>query len=447
MNLTVGTNNRATARRTDSCAPTPNQTMGYDAAGNLTSEPGRTYQYDGEGRIKSVNSGAVAAYAYDGEGRRAVKTSGAGTRIYFYDAFGNPILESANAQGAWLAAHAFFNGRHVYENTGQLLWRHVDHLGSAAVRTDVNGAKVGDWRYYPFGERAVGSAAVDPYEFTGKERDAETGLDYFGARHYGNHLGRFNSRDPIGAGASLFDPQSWNGYSYVNNRPLNYVDPDGHVPIQVITGAVGGGVGAAVGAGFEAWRQRREYGEVRNWGKVGTAALGGAAAGALAGATLGVGAAAGTGATAVEVATVTAGSNVIGGMVQRRIDEGLGYEAPADFYTESVSVATDLGTGLVFGSAGGRIGEKLFPIPNVRREIALIRMRYGHDPVAGRAAAIELERRAELRAGLNSVTAGVAGGVPTEGTKWFLRQWLLRREPVRPSVRVRVCFEEAGCLQ
>jgi RHS repeat-associated protein len=156
-----------------------------------------------------------------------VKASGAGTRIYFYDAFGNPILESANSQGAWLAAHAFFNGRHVYENTGQLLWRHVDHLGSAVVRTDVNGGKLGDWRYYPFGERAVGSAAVDPYEFTGKERDAETGLDYFGARYYGGALGRFTSPDRPLLDQKPADPQSWNLYAYARNNPLLFVDPTG----------------------------------------------------------------------------------------------------------------------------------------------------------------------------------------------------------------------------
>ena len=46
MNPTVGTNNRATARRTDSCVLTPNQTTGYDAAGNPTSEPGRSRRED-----------------------------------------------------------------------------------------------------------------------------------------------------------------------------------------------------------------------------------------------------------------------------------------------------------------------------------------------------------------------------------------------------------------
>ncbi len=63
--------------------------------------------------------------------------------------------------------------------------------------------------------------------FTGKERDAETGLDYFGARYYSGAQGRFTSPDPEYQGAKLEDPQSWNGYAYGRNNPLKYVDPDG----------------------------------------------------------------------------------------------------------------------------------------------------------------------------------------------------------------------------
>ena len=68
-----------------------------------------------------------------------------------------------------------------------------------------------------------------PEEFTGKERDQETGLDYFGARYFSGAQGRFTSPAPENASAFLYpdDPQSWNGYSYARNNPLRYVDPDG----------------------------------------------------------------------------------------------------------------------------------------------------------------------------------------------------------------------------
>ena len=89
-----------------------------------------------------------------------------------------------------------------------------------------------------------------PQEFTGQERDAETELDFFQARHFSNVLGRFLSADPGNAGANLYAPhgrklsrarsafhtllwvadpcgQTWNGYAYVRNNPLALVDPSG----------------------------------------------------------------------------------------------------------------------------------------------------------------------------------------------------------------------------
>lgn len=62
---------------------------------------------------------------------------------------------------------------------------------------------------------------------TGKERDAETGLDYFGARYYSGAQGRFTSPDPIMASARTSIPQSFNRYSYALNNPLKFVDPTG----------------------------------------------------------------------------------------------------------------------------------------------------------------------------------------------------------------------------
>src|SRR5208282_3172331 len=71
---------------------------------------------------------------------------------------------------------------------------------------------------------------------TGKERDTESGNDYFGARYFGSSMGRFLSPDyadmnwgPVDIpGADYEDPQSLNLYSYVHNNPLSNVDPDGH---------------------------------------------------------------------------------------------------------------------------------------------------------------------------------------------------------------------------
>ena len=64
-------------------------------------------------------------------------------------------------------------------------------------------------------------------EFTGKERDAETGLDYFGARYFSGAQGRFTSPDSP-AYSKLSNPQSWNLYAYTLNNPLAFTDPTGH---------------------------------------------------------------------------------------------------------------------------------------------------------------------------------------------------------------------------
>lgn len=77
------------------------------------------------------------------------------------------------------------------------------------------------------GVRAGGCAGSRYPFFTQKERDIETGLDYFGARYYSSVQGRFSSADPGNIGVDEDDPQSWNGYGYARHSPLVYSDPEG----------------------------------------------------------------------------------------------------------------------------------------------------------------------------------------------------------------------------
>jgi RHS repeat-associated protein len=68
------------------------------------------------------------------------------------------------------------------------------------------------------------------HEFTGKERDTESGLDYFGARYNSSSMGRFMSPDPSNLSVDQWLPQTWNRYSYALNNPLNMVDRNGLWP-------------------------------------------------------------------------------------------------------------------------------------------------------------------------------------------------------------------------
>jgi RHS repeat-associated protein len=106
---------------------------------------------------------------------------------------------------------------------------HVDALGSVRVVTDAAGQVLRHHDFLPFGEEwQPPPSSPDQRLFTGKERDVESGLDYFGARYYRADLGRFTSVAPIQSWQdSTLQPQRWNRYTYGLNNPVRFDDPDG----------------------------------------------------------------------------------------------------------------------------------------------------------------------------------------------------------------------------
>jgi RHS repeat-associated protein len=122
----------------------------------------------------------------------------------------------------------------------------ADHLGTTTMELSSGGWPLYSGDFAPYGQEiidgAVSSAPTDTssnhYKFTGKERDAESGLDYFGARYYTSSMGRWMSPDwsakeePVPY-SKLDNPQSLNLYSYVYNNPLSKADPDGHCPVCI----------------------------------------------------------------------------------------------------------------------------------------------------------------------------------------------------------------------
>lgn len=170
-------------------------------------------------------------------------------------ALGPPALGYA----VGLAQNQLINAVHIQElrdrvlnawNSGSsidLRWLINDHLGTPRMALDQSGSLAGVSRhdYLPFGEElgsATGRTTGKGYtsldnlrqRFSEKERDAETSLDYFGARYYASNQGRFTSPDPLAGSASVFGPQSWNRYSYGLNNPLRFVDPSGMEPDEPI---------------------------------------------------------------------------------------------------------------------------------------------------------------------------------------------------------------------
>ena len=212
--------------------------------------------------------------------------------------------------------------------SGSVAYYFSDHLKTASIVTDSAGNIKSESDYYPWGgELQFVNNDSNHYKFTGKERDSESGLDYFGARYYSNGLGRFITPD-WGASAvdvpyaEFGDPQSLNLYSYVRNVPTVKSDPDGHCPW-----CIGAAIGAAAGFTGSIIVQKWEHpDQAINWKSVGAATLGGA----VAGATLGLAAPAVlttvTGTMVVstagigETAAVGAASGIAGGVVERTVE-------------------------------------------------------------------------------------------------------------------------------
>ena len=106
-----------------------------------------------------------------------------------------------------------------------IYYRHSDHLGSANWITDFHGDPIQYLHYLPYGELLLNQQVAgydERYKFTDKERDAESGYDYFGARYYASPLYNWTSVDPLADQSPQISP-----YAYCNWNPIKFVDPDG----------------------------------------------------------------------------------------------------------------------------------------------------------------------------------------------------------------------------
>ncbi len=112
------------------------------------------------------------------------------------------------------------------ERSGQSYFYQTDFLGSVRKLTNAAGTVVNSYDYDAFGNFEVRSETVaNPYTYTAREFDPESGLHFYRARYYNPATGRFLSEDPIG-----LESGDANAYRYVFNSPVNLTDPSGKLP-------------------------------------------------------------------------------------------------------------------------------------------------------------------------------------------------------------------------
>jgi RHS repeat-associated protein len=105
-------------------------------------------------------------------------------------------------------------------------------LGSSSVTTDANGVKTASALYKAFGETRYTSGILGTdYHFTGQRNDSYIKLYFYGSRYYDPELGRFIQPDSI-VPASSQGTQAWDRYAFVNNNPVRYTDPTGHMSCE-----------------------------------------------------------------------------------------------------------------------------------------------------------------------------------------------------------------------
>jgi RHS repeat-associated protein len=201
----------------------------YDNNGNtLTDANSRSYTWDYDNRLSQavVPGTGTVTFKYDPFGRRIQKSSPNGTTNYVYD--GSDITAEYGETGILKAKYA--QGPGIDQPLAQfrsntLGFYHADGLGSITSLTDSNGAILNTYAYDAFGNQTSTTESVgNPFRYTAREFDTETGLYYYRARYYDPQARRFISEDPIGLNGGI------NLYAYVGNNPLYLRDPLGLDP-------------------------------------------------------------------------------------------------------------------------------------------------------------------------------------------------------------------------
>ncbi len=207
----------------------------------------RTLIYNQDNRLSRVleNGEVLGEYVYNAFGQRVKKTTAAGVTVFLYDFDGNLIAEYQGSPwtSSLIAEYLYFGGNCLArtDGGGNVYFYYNDGLGTPRMVMDENNTVVWAAEHAPFGkaEVNVNSTITNNLRFPGQYYDQETGMHYNWHRYYDPETGRYISADPIGLAGGM------NLYAYVENNPVNRIDPFGLATYRGVEGhyyVAGGGV-------------------------------------------------------------------------------------------------------------------------------------------------------------------------------------------------------------
>jgi len=212
----------------------------YDNNGNLIEKTAgnqkKHYVYDALDRLIEVHNGSdITKYTYDSFHRRLSKTRKGLTTQFLYQgqneigAFEHGKMIQLRVLGTSLGAEV--GGAIALEFDGEVFSPIHDPQGNIVAILESSGNLAESYRYTAFGEtqECLESSLNNPWRYSSKRLDEETGFIFFGRRYYDPDIGRWITSDP----ACYADGP--NLYAYVHNRPLIYIDPDGKLGLLSVS--------------------------------------------------------------------------------------------------------------------------------------------------------------------------------------------------------------------
>jgi len=204
----------------------------YDAAGNVLSDGINTYQYDAEGNLIQETSGSSIRYSYNALNQQVRTDASWGATENVFNLAGQ-IASLWYSNGNPIMGKAYWGSTPIESyiaSKDMAYFQHRDWLGSLRLETNGTGAVIDTRTSLVFGDGAANASGNRDNSFdgyTGLWDGASSATNHAQYREYSNILGRWLQPDPYDGSYHPNNPQSFNRYSYVQNRPLSATDPAG----------------------------------------------------------------------------------------------------------------------------------------------------------------------------------------------------------------------------